>query len=64
MNEETKQTGDYIMCYKMRRFEKIAEEKKRRQKEQELSFTVEDQPEILAKTGGKKAERQPHIQRS
>ena len=54
MNDETKQTGDYLMCYKMRRFEKIAEEKKRRQKEQELSFTVKDQPEILAKTAGKR----------
>ena len=49
-----------MMCYKMRRFERIAEEKKRRQKEQELSFAVEDQPEILAKASGKKAERQPH----
>jgi hypothetical protein len=48
----------------MRRFEKIAEEKKRRQKEQELSFTVKDQPEILAKTAGKKAEQQPHSRQS
>ena len=43
-----------MMCYKMRRFEKIAEEKKRLQKEQELSFTVKDQPEILIKTSRKK----------
>jgi hypothetical protein len=50
------------MCYKMRRFEKIAEEKKRRQKEQELTFTVEDQPEILAKTARKKSEQHPHSQ--
>ena len=50
------------MCHRMRRFEKIAEEKKRRQKEQELSFVVEDQPEILAKASGKKAERQPNSQ--
>jgi len=46
----------------MRRFEKIAEEKKRRQKEQELSFAVEDQPEILVKASGKKAEQQPRSQ--
>jgi len=31
----------------MRRFEKSAEEKKRRQKEQELSFNVEKQTEIV-----------------
>ena len=35
------------MCYDMRRFEKIAEEKKRK-KEQELRFSVEDKPEIYA----------------
>ena len=51
-----------MMCYKMRRFEKIAEEKKRLQKEQELSFTVKDQPEILTKTSRKKAEQQQHSQ--
>jgi hypothetical protein len=32
----------------MRRFEKIAEEKKRRKKEQELRFSIEDKPEIYA----------------
>jgi hypothetical protein len=30
----------------MRRFEKIAEEKKQHKKEQELRFSVEDKPEI------------------
>lgn len=39
------------MCHNMRRFEKIAEEKKRRQKEQEIKFTVEDQQEILVNAG-------------
>jgi len=34
------------MCYEMRRFEKIEEEKKQRKKEQELEFSVEDKPEI------------------
>jgi hypothetical protein len=34
------------MCHDMRRFEKIAEEKKQRKKEQELRFSVEDKPEI------------------
>lgn len=38
-----------MMCYKMRRFEKIAEEKKRRQKEKELSFAVEDESEVHSK---------------
>jgi hypothetical protein len=30
------------MCYDMRRFEKIAENKKQREKEQEFRFSVED----------------------
>jgi len=34
------------MCYNMKRFEKMAEEKERLQKEQELSITVENQPKI------------------
>lgn len=34
------------MCYDMRRFEKIEEERRRHKKEQELRFSVEDKPEI------------------
>jgi len=37
----------------MRRFEKIAEEKKRRQKKQEIKFGVEDQPEIFTNVGSR-----------
>jgi len=38
----------------MRRFEKIAEEKKRRQKERELSVSVASQSEILLKAVSRK----------
>jgi hypothetical protein len=41
-----KQLGECMMCNDMRRFEKMAEEKKRCRKEQELKFAVEDQSEI------------------
>jgi hypothetical protein len=40
----------------MRRFEKSAEEKKRRQKEQELSFNVEEQPEIVVNADSRSKE--------
>ena len=36
------------MCYRMRRFEKSAEEEDRRKEREELSFTVDDEPEVLA----------------
>ena len=35
------------MCYKMRRFERAAEEKKRRQTEQEVEIVVEEPVKIL-----------------
>jgi hypothetical protein len=37
----------------MRRFEKIAEEEKRRKREQELKFSVEDKPEICVNSNSK-----------
>jgi hypothetical protein len=47
-----KQLGDSVMCHDMRRFEKIAEEKKRK-KEQELKFAVENQLETRVNSSSK-----------
>lgn len=38
------------MCYRMRRFEKIAEEKANHKEKRELNFTVDDESEMLAET--------------
>ena len=49
------------MCYRMRRFEKSAEENDRCKEDQELIFTVDDASEVLAearrtKTGRRRTE--------
>ena len=45
------------MCYRMRRIEKSAEEKDRRKERDELSFTVDDEPEVLAQASRLKRAR-------
>ena len=50
------------MCYRMRRFEKSAKEKDRRKEGQELSFTINDSPEVIleadrTKTAPRRTER-------
>jgi hypothetical protein len=51
-------TGGLGMCHDMRRYEKIAEENRRRQNEQKIDFIIDEPEKIVAIPETKDKERQ------